>query len=369
MIMEIITKLEKGPLYDWHVAHGATVMWDDNFPWTMTQGPEEDYMKEYDAVRNGTGLMDGFSFFVFEVTGSDAGKFIQRTFTNLVDTMDIGQVRYAPFVNEKGIMMDEGNIFKFGDERFLVTANGPNLEWQMREYAADLDAEITSITMKRSTIAVQGPTSLETLQPLVDKDLSGLKYFRFYDDLKIAGCPGWISRMGYTGEKGYEVNVAYEDALTVWEALVDNGGVPFGVFAIEVLRAEAGLLLIYEDFRLNDMSPWDLSMDNFIKFHPDCVGTEALKEYQKILPRRMKTVKIQGTQIPIFHTGVYVDKEPVGLLKSFALSPICGNIALAMIDTPYAADGTKVEVTIDGKFVPAEVAPLCVFDPEKKRVK
>ena len=363
------SKLAKSPLHDWHLAHGATIMWDDDFPWTMTQGPEADYMKEYEAVRNGTGLMDGFSFFVFEVKGKHAGRFIQRTFTNPVDGMEAGQVRYGPFVNEKGILMDEGNIFKFSDERFLVIANGPNLEWQMREHAKDLDAEITNITRKRSTIAVQGPTALKTLQPLVDKDLSDLKYFRFCDGVKIAGCPGWIARMGYTGEKGYEVNVAYEDALKVWEALIAEGGVPFGVFAIEVLRVEAGLLLIYIDFRLNDTSPWDLSMDNFIKFHPDNVGTVALKEYQKFLPRRFKTVKIRGDELPIFHTGVYVNKEPVGLVKSMAKSPICGSIALAMIDTPFAVDGMKVEVMIDGKFVSAEVAPLCVFDPEKKKIR
>jgi len=368
--MEIKTKLAKSPLHDWHINHGATLMWDDNYPWTYTQGPAEDYMKEYEAVRNGTGLLDLFSLVVYEVTGREAGKFIQRTFTNLVDNMVTGQVRYGAFVNRIGFMMDEGSVFKFSDERFIVIANGPHLEWQMREYAEDLDAAIENITDKRATIGVQGPTSLETLQPLVNKDISGLKFFRFDpEEVEIAGCKGWISRTGYSGEKGYEVNVAYEDALKVWEALVDKGGVPFGVYAIEVLRAEAGLLLIYIDYRLNDMSPFDLSMDNYIKFHPDCVGTEALKEYQKVLPKRFKTLKIEGDELPDFHTGIYSGGEPVGLVKTVAKSPVCGCIALVMIDTPFAADGTKVEVQIDGKFVPAEVAPLSVFDPEKKKLR
>jgi aminomethyltransferase len=326
-------------------------------------------MKEYEAVRNGTALMDGFSFFVFEVKGKDAGKFIQRTFTQVIDTMEVGQVRYAPFVNHKGIMMDEGNVYKFSDEFFMVIVNAPNLAWQMKEYAEGLDAELTDITSKRSTIAVQGPTSLDMLQPLVDKDLSDLKYFRFYDDLKIAGCPGWISRMGYTGEKGYEINVAYGDALKVWEALIEKGCVPFGVFAIETLRVEAGLLLIYIDFRLNDASPWDFGMDNFIKLHPDCVGTEALKEYQKVRPWTFKTLKIEGNELPDFHTGVYANKEPIGLVKSMANSPVCGSIALAQINTEFAVDGTKLEVTINGKFVPAEVGPMCIFDPEKKKAR
>jgi len=366
--MDIKTKLVKSPLHDWNMANNALSMWDDNFPWVY-QYDYEDYMNEYEAVRNGTGLMDGFSFFVFEVKGKDAGKFIQRTFTNIVETMEVGQVRYAPFVNEKGIMMDEGSVFKFSDERFLVIVNGPNLQWQMKEYAGDLDAVITDITEKRTTIAVQGPTSIEMLNPLVDRDLNELKYFRFFDNMTVAGCPCWISRMGYSGEKGFEVNLAYKDAPKVWEALIERGCVPFGVFAIEVLRVEAGLALIYIDFRLNDMSPWDLSMDHCIKLHPDCVGTEALKEYQKVLPWRFKTLKIEGSELPVFHTGIYVNKEPVGLVKSMANSPICGCIALSMIETPFAKDGTKVEVMIDGKFVSAEVAPISVFDPEKKRMR
>lgn len=366
--MKLNPKLVKSPLFDWHVDHGGTIMWDDNYPWPLTQGP--DHMKEYEAVRMGTGLLDLFSLFVYDVKGSEASKFIQRTFTNTVEPMDVGQVRYGAFVNSDGIMMDEGSVFKFSDDHFIVTANGPNIEWQMRQYADDLKAEITNITDERATIGVQGPKALETLQPLTNCDLSKLKFFRFcHEDITIAGCKGWIARTGYTGELGYEINVAPQDALKVWEALVEKGAVPFGVDAIEILRVEAGLLLIYLDYRLNDISPWDLSMDNFIKFHPDCVGTDALKAYQKVLPRRFKTVKIEGDKLPIFHTGIFVNREPVGLITSPANSPICGSISLAMIDTPFAEDGTKVEVMIDGQFVPAEVAPLCIFDPEKKRIR
>ena len=364
--MKVKTKLTKSPLHDWHVARGATIFWDD-YPWVLTQGP--DYMKEYEAVRTGTGLLDLFSLITLEVKGRDAGKFVQRTFTNLVEGMETGQARYGAFVNHRGIMMDEGCVYKFGQERYIIAGNEDSLEWQLPEYAKGLDAELTNITENRSTIGVQGPRSLETLQSLVNKDLSELKFFRFYEDVTIAGCKCWISRMGFSGERGYEINAAAGDALKVWEALVEKGGVPFGVEAIEVLRVEAGLLLVDIDFRPNYTSPWDMSMDHFIKFHPDCVGTEALKEYQKILPRRFKTLKIEGGEIPAAHTGVFVNKEPIGQIKSPAKSPVCGSIALAVIATPFAVDGTKTEVVIDGKFVSAEVAPLSIFDPEKKKLR
>lgn len=361
-------KLVKSPLHDWHVANGATIMWDDLHPWTLAQGP--DFMKEYEAVRTGTGLLDLFALFVYDVRGSEASEFIQKTFTNLVDPMEVGQVRYGAFVDHKGLLMDEGSIYKFAKDHFQIMANGPHLQCQMEEYGKGLDATIINITDQRTTIGVQGPASLQTLQPFVNKDLSDLKFFRFYhENITIAGCNGWISRTGYSGERGYEINIAPEDAMTVWSGLVKAGGVPFGVYAIEILRVEAGLPLIYIDYRLNDLSPWDLSMDNVIKFHPDCVGTEALKEYQKSLPCRFKTLLIEGEELPSFHTGIYVNKEPIGLIKSPAKSPLCGSIALVMIDTRYSVDGTPVEVLIDGKFLPAKVGPLSIFDPEKKKMR
>ncbi len=119
----------------------------------------------------------------------------------------------------------------------------------------------------------------------------------------------------------------------------------------------------------NESSPWDLSMDFTIKLHPDTVGTKALEEYRKVLPRRFKTLKIEGDDLPEFHSGIYVDGEPIGLIKSPVHSPLLGVIALVVLETPYAEDGTKVEVTINGKYVPAEVGPISIFDPEKKKLR
>lgn len=361
------SKLVKSPMHDWHFEHGGTTMWDDNHPWAWTYGP--DWKKEYDAVREGVGLLDLFSLFVYEVKGPEADKFIQRTFTNLVYTMEVGQMRYGAFVDENGIMIDEGCVYKFGEGDYLIIVNAGDLLKKMEFYGKDLDAKVEIINSKRATIGVQGPKSLELLQSVMDEDISDLKFFRFRTDLTIAGKKCWISRSGYTGEKGYEVNVAFEDALHVWETLVEKGGVSFGVVALEPIRVEAGLMLIYEDYRPNESSPYDLSMDFTIKLHPDTVGTEALKEYQKVLPRRFKTLKIEGDDLPEFHSGIYVDGEPIGLIKSPVHSPLLGVIALVVLETPYAEDGTKVEVTINGKYVPAEVGPISIFDPEKKKLR
>lgn len=359
---------KKSPLHQWHVAHGAELMWDDGYPWAVHEGG--DHMIEYEAVRTGTGLLDLYSIFTFEVTGPDAAAYIQRTFTNNVADMKPGSVRYGAFVDHHGIMMDEGNIYKFSDDRYYLMINAPYVMDQMVPYTSGLQASVTNITDKYCMVGVQGPTAQATLQSFVERDLELLKYFQFWPEpTTIAGHTGWVSRTGYSGEKGYEVWVETQNALDLWTKLCETGGVPFGVNAIEIARVESGLMLIYIDYQLNALSPYDLSMDKFIKFHPDCVGTPALMDYGENPPKRFKTLKVEGTVTPERQTPVYQKGKEVGVLTSPVLSPRLGVISLAIIDTAASEDGTILEVMIDSTPVKAEVATLSLYDPQRKRAR
>ncbi|SMP63367.1 aminomethyltransferase family protein, partial [Anoxynatronum buryatiense] len=285
------------PLHDWHMNHGAEMLWDDGYPWTVHQGG--DPLLEYEAIRTGAGLLDLFAIFTYEIVGPAAADFIQRTFTNTVAGMKPGDVRYGAFVNHQGMLMDEGNVYRFAEDRFMIMVNAPRAIHQIKSYAEGLDARVIDRTDDYCMIGVQGPESEKILAPLVAGDLSQLKFFHFWPEpTTVAGRRGWVSRTGYSGEKGYEVWVEIKDALHLWEKLVAAGGVPYGVMAVDIARVEAGLLLIYLDFDLGTVSPWDLSLDRFIKLHPDCVGTEALAVYGKNPPKRLKTLVIEGDQVP-----------------------------------------------------------------------
>ena len=357
---------KRSPLHDWHVAQGAEVIWEDGYPWAMHEGG--DPMDEYEAVRTGTGIWDLYSTCKYEVTGPDAARLIQRRFTNSLEGMQDGSVRYGAFVNADGRMIDDGNVYRLAGDHFLVMINSAGIEDWFRETADGLDATIEHKTDDYAMIAVQGPTSQATLQLLTDRDLGELGYFRFWPErTSVAGAEAWVLRTGFSGEKGYEVVVAPGDAQRVWDALIDAGAKPFGLTAIDLARTEVGLIIIAVDYQPGEISPWDLSMDRFIKTDTEVVGAAALAERGSSPPKRFKTLKIEGDAVPEYGAPVTKDGQEVGVVTSPASSPRLGTIGLAILDAEVANDGEKVEVAIEGGTAPATVEVLSMFDPAKDR--
>jgi aminomethyltransferase len=217
-------------------------------------------------------------------------------------------------------------------------------------------------------IAVQGPTSQQTFQGIVDRDLGELGYFRFWTEpVRVAGVPATVMRTGFSGEHGYEIVTAVDDAGTVWDALVAAGGVPFGLTAIDLARTEVGLIIIAVDYDPGERSPWDLSMDRFIKTDTENVGAAALAERGANPPKRFKTLQVEGDAAPDYGAVVTKDGREVGTVTSPASSPRLGTIGLAILDAEVATDGEKVDVAVGDGTAPAVVAPLSLLDPEKRR--
>jgi glycine cleavage system T protein (aminomethyltransferase) len=357
---------KRSPLADWHEARGAEVLIEDGWPWYMHEGG--DPMAEYEAIRSGAGIWDLFSTSKYEVTGPDAARLIQRRFTNSLAGVPDGAVRYGAFVNADGLMIDDGNVYKFGDEKFWVMINTAGIDDWFRETAADLDAQVAHRTEELAMISVQGPTAQATFQPLVDRDLGDLRYFRFWPEaVTVAGVPAHVLRTGFSGEKGYEIVMAPDHARTVWDALLGAGATPFGLTAVDLARTEVGLIIIEVDYNPGELSPWDLSMDRFIKTDTECVGAEALAARGANPPKRFKTLRIEGDTAPDYGAAVTKDGREVGVVTSPASSPRLGTIGLAILDADVANDGEKVEVAVGEATVPAVVDVLSSLDPKKER--
>jgi aminomethyltransferase len=356
-----MTEDVRSPLHDWHVAHGAEIIWEDGYPWAMDEGT--DLQTEYEAIRTATGIWDLFSTCKYEVTGPDAGRLIQRRFTNSLDGMTDGSVRYGAFVNADGTMADDGNVYRFAADRYWVLINSPGFEEWFRETGGDLDATITHKTQDLAMIAVQGPTSQATLQPLTERDLGELRYFHFWPQMTtVAGVPAYVLRTGFSGEHGYEVVMDPADAQVVWDALVSAGATPFGLNAVDLARIEVGLIIIGVDYNPGETSPWDVSMDRFIKSGTENVGAAALSAAGASPAKRFKTLRFEGG-LPEAGTAVTRDGADVGVVTSPIDSPRMGPIGLAILDAAAADDGTKVEA---GGTV-ATVAVLSILDPEKTK--
>jgi aminomethyltransferase len=357
---------KRSPLHDWHVSHGAEILIEDGYPWPLHEGT--DPLEEYEALRTAAGVWDLFSTSKYEVTGPDAGRLIQRRFTNRIEGMTDGGVRYGAFVNPDGLMVDDGNVYRFAADRYLVMINTAGIEEWFREVATDLDAEIVHRTEERAMISVQGPAAQATLQPLVGENLGDLAYFHFWPEpVQVAGVLANVLRTGFGGEKGYELLSDPGDARTLWDALLAAGATPFGLTAVDLARTEVGLIIIAIDYDPGTRSPWDLSMDRFIHTDTECVGADALVAYGARPPKRFKTLRIEGDEAPDYGAAVTKDGREVGVVTSPAKSPRLGTIGLAILDAEVASEGQRVDVAVGEGTAGATVDVLSALDPNKER--
>lgn len=359
-------KENRSPLHEWHEAQGGEFLWEDGWPWMMDEG--RGTLEEYEAVRTSAGIWDLHSTAKYEVTGPDAQRLIQRRFTNDLSGTTDGSVRYGALVNADGTMIDDGNAYRLAADRWWLFINTPDIVSWFEETAQGLDASIAHRTRDRWMVAVQGPGSQEVLQSLTGRDLGELKYFRMWPEpTTVAGAEAWVLRTGFSGEKGYEIVTDPSNAHAVWDALRGAGATPFGLNAIDLARTEVGLIIIAVDYNPNEISPWDLSMDRFIKTDTECVAAQALAERGANPPKRFKTLSLEGDTAPDYGAAVTKDGREVGVVTSPAVSPRVGAIGLAILDTAVADDGTRLDVAMAEGTATATVGPLGILDPGKER--
>jgi aminomethyltransferase len=369
---------------------------------------ESHHEHEYNAIRNAAALIDVSPLFKYMVTGSDAARFVDRIITRDVSKMAVGQVYYTPWCDERGRVIDDGTVSRLGEQVFRWTAADPNLRW-FRQNAAGLDVEIEEVSEQVAALSLQGPTSARLLRAVAKADIDGLKYFRVTSGT-IAGVQVDISRTGYTGDLGYEIWMPAEDAVKVWDALME-GGRPFdikpaGMLALDVARVEAGLLLIEVDFfsskkamtAAQAYTPYELGLGRLVNLDKArFIGQQALRaegqqalrgEHQRGHARQIVGLEIGWTEVEAIYeklglapavgatasrvaVPVYRGRRQVGRATTTTWSPVLKKmIALATVERPHYADGTElqIEVTVEAvrHRVKATVVKTPFFNPRRK---
>jgi aminomethyltransferase len=354
---------------------------------------------EYNAIRNAAALIDVSPLFKYIVDGPDAAALVDRVITRDAIRMEPGQVFYTPWCDEHGHVIDDGTVSRLTETRFRWTAAEPSLRW-LRQNAAGLDVTIDDVSEAIAALALQGPTSAAVLRA-AGAAIDGLKYFRV-QKATIAGHDVQVSRTGYTGDLGYEVWMRREDALAVWDAIVDAGRAhglrAAGMLALDVARIEAGLLLIDVDFfsvrkaltASQIYSPLEMGLGRLVDFNKErFIGREALAAEHARGPRK-KVVGVDVTWsdveplyeavgLPPMATStasrvavpVRAGGRQIGRLTSSTWSPVLKKmIGLATVDAAHAAPGTRIEVehTVDAvrHFVGATVVETPFFNPRRK---
>jgi aminomethyltransferase len=357
----------KTAFYSAQEQRGATFMEEGGWLWSESFG---DAAKEYAAVRDGVGMWDVSPLNKWDFRGPDAVEAAQRVHSNDIFGMQVGQVKYGAFLDEDGLLVDDGTVFKHADDHLWVMTNG----MERAEYFADatkgLDVSIDYIAESLPNMQIQGPRSRELMRTLTDADVDTLKYFRFYPEpVKVGGVPVWLSRTGFSGELGFELFLRPDGADALWEAVEAAGATPYGVEVIEPLRIETGMVVTDYDYESHERTPFDLGLDRVVSLggEGEFMGKDKLREIGTNPPNRFKTLRIQGDTLPEYGAAVTKDGEEVGVLTSPAISPKLGSIGLAILRTDVAADGTQLDVALGEGTVGATVDTLAIYDPEKKK--
>jgi glycine cleavage system T protein (aminomethyltransferase) len=229
-----------------------SMSWRDWSGYFAVSTYEVHHEREYNAIRNAAALIDISPLFKYRVSGKDAIRLVDRVITRDANKIAVGQVVYTHWCDGEGKVIDDGTVSRLGPDLYRWTAAEPNLRW-ISQNAHGLEVKVEDISDRTAAVALQGPTSRAVLESCAETDvpLGSLKYFRVTRG-RVGAIPVEVSRTGYTGDLGYEVWVAAERAVELWDALFEAGRpydiTPAGMFALDVARIEAGLILLDVDY-------------------------------------------------------------------------------------------------------------------------
>jgi aminomethyltransferase len=356
---------------------------------------------EYNAIREAAALIDVSPLFKYIVRGRDATQLVDRVITRDATKVQVNQVIYTPWCDERGKLIDDGTVTRLDDTSYRWTAADPSYRW-FELNAAGLDVEIEDVTDTVAALALQGPKSRDVLEAATGESWSDVRYFR-RRPTKIRGVEVDVTRTGYTGDLGYELWVDADGALDLWDALVAAGeafGIrPAGIQALDVSRLEAGLILIEADYTSarhaiipeQEYSPFELGLGRLVDFSKGSfAGKRALQEEQKAggPSRRLVGLEIDWSGIdemfaaqdlpPVVSPTVsrvpvplYANGQQVGRVTSSAWGPTLKKmIALGSVDAKQARTGNRLsmEWTVEARRgkVAATVVDLPFFDPPRK---
>src|SRR6476661_10576240 len=349
--------LKRTPLHDVPVALGAKIV-----PFAGYEMPVQypaGITAEHKSVREGCGMFDVSHMGEFWINGPRAVEFVNHVTTNDVNALAVGQVQYSTILNDRGTIEDDCLVYRFAD-RIMMVVNASNAEKDFAHIARHADAfgvKLHDASDDMALIAVQGPKSASILQKLVDVTLADIKYYHFTEG-EVVERRAIISRTGYTGEDGFELYIANDDAVPIWQALMATGEVsPAGLGARDTLRLEMGMALYGNDID-DTVTPLEGNLAWLVKLAKgEFVGRDVLaKQKAEGVKKRLIGFTMQDRVFPRHGYPVFYNGEPSGVVCSGTMSPTLGiPIGTAYLPTAAAKEGTTFEVEIRGKRVPATV--------------
>jgi len=389
------------PLRERHEALGAS--FTDFGGWQMPVRYTSD-LAEHHAVRQSAGIFDISHMAEFLVTGEAAAAFLDYALAGRISAMPVGKAKYSLLLAESGGIIDDVIAYRLAEDRYLVIANAGNRGFvdsafakRVREFPSlverdlpprsageersfagflgDRGVDVEDVSDSYALIAVQGPNAEAILAATGDiTDVSipwaEQKYYA-WASASYAGKPLLLARTGYTGEDGFELLVAADDAASLWDALLAAGAphglVPAGLAARDTLRLEAGMPLYGHELS-RDTRPSQAGLGRVVVTAKESfVGKDALSAAEESTEVSDAPVLVglvaEGKRAGRAGYAVVDEHGSVlGEITSGALSPTLGHpIAMAYVNPSSAEEGTAVFLDVRGTKIPATVTALPLY--------
>ena len=358
---------------------------------------------EVNAIRNAAAIIDVSPLFKYRVSGPDAQRLVDRVITRDATKLARGQVYYTPWCDEHGKVIDDGTVSRLDDDSYRWTAADAQIRW-LRLNARGLDVTVEETSERVASLALQGPLSRDVLEAATGESFADLRYFRRRAS-RVGDIDIDVSRTGYTGDLGYELWADAARASDLWDALMETGRSwalrPAGMLALDVVRVEAGLILLEVDYTSSmhalipeqSYSPGEIGLGRLMALDKETpfVGQAALRREAQAggPPRRLVGLDLDWVDLERLYAAqdltpalssmawrqqipVYSDGRQVGRATSGTWSPgLKKNIALACLEARHEPIGSTLEMewTVEGRRgrVGATVVGLPFYDPPQKR--
>lgn len=356
---------------------------------------------ELAAIRTNVSMNEMSPIPKMEIAGPDAARFVDRLIPRDVTRMKVGYAWYAPWCTEAGLVIADGIIFRFAENRFILS--GDKSTETFKAQAGGYDVRISDVTDDYGILALQGPGSRAVLERATGEPWGELEFCRTRTTT-IASAEVNVARQGFTGELGYELWVERAAGEAVWEAVAEAGAafsiVPAGEYAIDVARIEAGLILVSAEYTgasaaaegksadvaavVGDfVTPYELNLGHCVnlKKPADFVGKAALQRESVAGPKRLVVgLEFDFDAIVSLHakagrlidiaprvrwsrSPILLDGATVGVATSLAWSPTLGRmIGFARVPTALARPGQTLTVAWSdyyGDFLGTVTGRIC----------
>jgi aminomethyltransferase len=360
------TPLKKTPLNETHKSLGGRMV--DFGGWEL---PVQftGILEEHEAVRTDVGIFDVSHMGEVTVRGPQALELLQRATSNDVSKLKDGQAHYTGLLYPTGGFVDDILIYRMAEDDYFIVVNASNtekdFEW-LKQSGAGFAAEVQNVSADYAQLAVQGPNAERLLQQFTDLNLADIKYYRFAKG-SVDGVPAIVSRTGYTGEDGFEVYIAPDQAPALLRKLVEAGAKPAGLGARDTLRLEAKMALYGNDID-DTTTPIQADLGWIVKLEKgDFAGRDVLaREKAEGPPRKLVGFEMVDRGIARHGYPIVDGKEEIGVVTSGTHSPTLKKaIGLAYLPLDKSAQGSEFSVLIRGKETRARVIPTPFYKRSK----